>query len=679
MRYLFRLMMVGVLTALLLALVAVSRGEPIEGISHRGGLSVSVWVGVEPYVADIAVSSEIFPNIYYDFIHFSLDRQVYVYLLDLRPDGEVWLLLSRRLDPGKYNFPSGFLEQFTIPGPVGSHTIQLIATFAPLDLGAEGGRIGTDPTVVLNGLELLIEQKGLGESGWAADRARFDALPSFPFPPTPQGYLAIWVVEKVNDQEIPIPGAEVNINDKGWEWVDQGKRKLRPVGEYILCTRALGFAPDPQCSCWVQVQEKDRPLGPKVFLETCTPRITNKGQTVWVTFILERDDPKVAEFRWGPSRDKLGRSYGPCVGEPVIFDASESRPQEEIVEYEWDFDDLRLPSQKTPTQEITWAFGQAGIHEVKLTVHFRQGAKREVTHQIHVFAQGERYPPCHRSPMIIGHAEAGEDGLKWMKVWNGYASILQELTLPEGIKVGDTVEFKFSYQFKEVPGQGILKGVIEAFSFVSLIVGEAVPLTCYTLLPGKLPDPEAEARGQWKTLTCGSVALTDITKPIQVLIVTNVVDKTGASEIPVHVSYKDIQLVSTNPPPDSPVPALCRQTREEGLKLDKSPAFYYRHPQNPAYRETIVVRFHNKCDFSITLKKWIIRDQESGEPVFEQPNLLTVHPGSFVEWSWEQSDTRPEARGGFAPLCHFYWVELQTENGSPAPLPFVLVPLYGSC
>lgn len=92
------------------------------------------------------------------------------------------------------------------------------------------------------------------------------------------------------------------------------------------------------------------------------------------------NEPPTASFTFDPAE--------PTVGEPVVFDASDSHdPDGEIVEYRWDFDDGRIV-QVTENPQVTRTFREPGRHAVTLEVVDDNGATDRFTVEVIVRRRG---------------------------------------------------------------------------------------------------------------------------------------------------------------------------------------------------------------------------------------------------------------------------------------------------
>jgi len=89
---------------------------------------------------------------------------------------------------------------------------------------------------------------------------------------------------------------------------------------------------------------------------------TNEGNNeIIVDFYVAESKDMVARFNWRPEQ--------PEINELITFDASESySPNDEIIEYEWDWDDDGLfdESHSYPTAEHSWS--KSGIYNITLNV-----------------------------------------------------------------------------------------------------------------------------------------------------------------------------------------------------------------------------------------------------------------------------------------------------------------------
>lgn len=679
-------LVLGVVFALVLLLAPAGTGEEpsTKGLSHEGGFSITIWTGTGPFVANQRISTDQHRATFNDFLHFSLPHDANVYLLDIHPDGQVWLLLDRSLQgrDSNYHFPSDFLDEFWLPASGGTHTFQLFATRTPLNLGQEGTRIANRPRLALDSIRLLIQREGLGESGWAADWVHMKILRISPFSASPNGYLVFRVVEPTDGEEVPVSGAEINVNDSFWEPVYQGKPMLADVGPYSVKARAPEFGPAAEDRCRIRVEDPAG-IGDPRWVAPCVVHL-DEGEKIHVTFVLHAPDPRRPDFHWRSTRvagSALGQSYEPCVGESLLFDASATRPPSDVVRYVWNFDEAGLwnPPHTISTADATvqYAFRQAKSHNVELTVEYRDGSRTE-SKTMTVYAQGERSPACPSTNPVfaVGRARAieHEDGTHQLVVTNGYASITQHIEPPKEIdpERGGTARFAFRYRFAaDLPEKAIREETVQAFSFASVLVdGESVQ-QCDILQMGDIPD--AAAREGFVARDCGLLDIPPKSEETKVIFVSNVVNQRGTENNPLDLVIRDPQLnlpqefgtKKEETSPEEPSPTMCEDAR---LELNKRPPFYM-----PG--ESITIRFRNDCAFPIQLVRWVVRNADSSRPVLIQQNPLKIQPGGFTEWSWHQRDESGQLVGD----CKIFRVELETKNGSPRPRTVVIGSYLKSC
>ena len=157
-----------------------------------GDLKVKVWVDRDPGKTGNA-TYRIGDPIY---VYVSVTREAYVYLFDVKPNGEIDLFLPNpydrrnRLKPGETRrFPQpGARYRFTIDGPPGEELVLAIATKRPLtsrEIGdLERGEVKIRGLRALSrALSIVLDP--LPRNDWASDWARFRVVGEGPPPPPP--------------------------------------------------------------------------------------------------------------------------------------------------------------------------------------------------------------------------------------------------------------------------------------------------------------------------------------------------------------------------------------------------------------------------------------------------------------------------------------------------------------
>ncbi len=324
-------------TMLWLLLVAVLGAVALGQVEPRGiiieppepdGLTVSVWTDKPVYqVGDTAR------------IHFEINRAAYIYIWDIRPDGEVVRIFPNQYDTqnyfqaGTHTVPTpGKTYQFRVDPPLGTEWLQILALTEPFPFQ----QLGEDPD------ELQAQVLGLipEAAEEAFDFTSFEIVGAAP--PAP-GTLR--VVTTPSLARLYVDGVF-----RGWT---TRELQLAP-GTYRILLRKDGYQD-----------------------HTAQVTITaGRTRTMMVDLQPVRvNRPPVARFAYTPSE--------PRPGDWVRFDAAESYDADgSIVRYEWDFDD---DGRVDATGQVAFRrFTSAGRYVVRLRVTDDQGATADTTRTITV-------------------------------------------------------------------------------------------------------------------------------------------------------------------------------------------------------------------------------------------------------------------------------------------------------
>jgi len=617
-------------------------------------LSITVEMGHTLYVQNTTAV---------EFVRFRINQSAFVYLYEVAPNGEVRLLLPNRaarnnfLASGEYAFPEDFQGGFPIGAEgEGRYTIQAIATLLPIELGPGVElfqRLGSNPDQVRQGVELLIAQSGLTATQWAANWTQYRVVKT---QPTAGGTGKV-TLKVVDNKNTPISDALVKIEqidaqgnpvkvELDWRTVDTGLswRLESGVRYRMLAKRPPLYVPDPQTVCKISKGGLETTLAPCEF--ELVP-----NDDLLVTFTLEPASEAV-DFR--VSNPKGSNPY--CVGIRIEFDASASRPGEQILSYQWDFGDGTTKLEKESSTSHIYRHPKK--YQVTLVVTYQGGRTKSTMKTIEVAeATHPRCPPL-RTATVEEKAkfELRPPNTIAFEVRNGYAIVpVPNLSLPPG---SPGIRLSFQYLITAFPTQDVLGAKAFVLSYVSVLFLDAqgntlagAPQTVlYAIEAGKLPTLL-----QPQEIT-SILKVPDGAKGMQVLAVTSVLATAEATEDPVVITYSGFQLAPTSGINPDPCATLASGRVVGGQFLGDQ---FFR------WGEPIAFRFSNTCSQAIALRSeigwWRIIDTLTGRELFRTvPTAVSVPAGQSLVWTWDQRN----AQGQFIEANRIYRVEVETQAGA---------------
>ncbi len=335
-----RKVMCSLLVVAALGVLALGQVEP-RGIiiepPDPEGLTVRVWTDKPVYQVDEFVQ-----------IHFEINKPAYIYIWDIRPDGEVIKIFPNVYDSqnyfraGRHSIPTpGKTYNLRVEPPLGTEWLQILAVTQefPVQL------LGADPD--------RLEAQVLGLIPEPAEHA-FD-FTSFEIvdrrPPAP-GTLRVRTTPSL--VRIYVDGVF-----RGWS---PRELQLAP-GTYDVLLRRDGYE-DHTARLLIQSGRT------RTHTVSLTPLPVNR--------------PPVARFTWTPEQ--------PEPNQWVRFDAGDSYdPDGRIVRYEWDFnDDGRVDASG---EVVFHRFARSGSYRVRLKMTDNDGATDELRRSVQVSLAAPPLPP----------------------------------------------------------------------------------------------------------------------------------------------------------------------------------------------------------------------------------------------------------------------------------------------
>lgn len=326
----------GALLALTLGLFALGQEEAVPlGIviePPAGELTVRIWVDKPAYALGETVR-----------IHFELNRNAYVYIWDIMPNGQVHQIFPNLYEPQNF-FPAGVHTipspgkgyQFTVTPPTGREWLQIMATTVPIPYFQGFGPqepfplLGPDPQSWQEALEAQV----LGIVPEPSQRAFDFTCFQIVYGVAP-GYGTLQVLTTPPLAKLYVDGVF-----RGYT-----PRTLTvTAGSHTVLVRKTGYQ-DYTTTIYIL------PGGTRTLNITLVPVVVNQ--------------PPMAQFTYSPT--------APRAGDWIQFDASSSYdPDGTITNYQWDFqnDGVFDASGKIAFHRYT----MPGTYTVRLVVTDNQGA-----------------------------------------------------------------------------------------------------------------------------------------------------------------------------------------------------------------------------------------------------------------------------------------------------------------
>ncbi|MFO8034993.1 MAG: PKD domain-containing protein [Candidatus Bipolaricaulota bacterium] len=370
-------------------------------------------------------------------IHFEINRSAYIYIWDIRPNGEVARIFPNQYDTenyfqaGEHTIPTPGTYRMTVDPPLGTEWLQILAVTEPFPFQ----QLGEDPE------ELEAQALGLvpEQAEEAFDFTSFEIVDAAP--PTPgtlrvssSPSLARFYVDGVfrgwTPREVQLePGSyRILLRKDGYRdyttqvWITSGRTRtlsveLSRVRENQPPVARFDFDPErPDPEQWIQFDAGDSydPDGPIVRYEWDVGndgRINGTGRVFFHMFttsgprsvrLIVTDDegatgettrtvrvgvvhrPPVARFTYSPA--------DPFVGMNVTFDAGDSyAPDGSITSYRWD---LTGDGNINRTgRVVNWTYTSEGTYPVTLHVRDNQGETAQTTQSVQVRRYVSPLPP----------------------------------------------------------------------------------------------------------------------------------------------------------------------------------------------------------------------------------------------------------------------------------------------
>ncbi len=363
----------------LFGLVALAQGVAPKGIiptpPESQNLQVQIWVDKGAYAVGEPIT-----------IHYSVNKQAYVYIWDIEPDGTAHPLFPNTRPGGDQNYVGP--GKHTVPGdwkvapPLGTEYLQILATTTPIDLFSF---MTSDP-------EEFQQQVQAHVLGIVPAEERSWNFTSFKIVSgTPPAYGTLVIKSTPSFAQVYLDGVYVGYTPRTVH-VTQGYHQLTVhKAGYNDWTRGVFVIAG--------------------FTRTLNVNLTPSAPT---------NQPPTAAFSFSPAN--------PTVGQQVLFDGGASSDADgSIVSYRWDFGDGQT-SGPSGSSAIYHSFAAAGTYTVTLTVTDNDGASDSVTHTVRVGTPNQApvaafsYSPT--SPMVgqwvqfDGSASFDPDGSITAYNWN---------------------------------------------------------------------------------------------------------------------------------------------------------------------------------------------------------------------------------------------------------------------
>lgn len=291
---------------------------------------------------------------FFEFITFTVSEPAYVYLFNISPidsdagdTQQVHLLLPNSenadnfFEAGEYTFE----DPFVVLGPGGEAYIQAIATPFPLDIEAsdveEFAFLGNNPSLYFQGLQFVIQSKGLTTAEYAADWTSYRVSTG--------GVMPLAAGSRCSKMQINVPQAEgLTVSYS----IDSSCVNGEPISKSFM---------GPSSGVIAQVREGERTVTIYVSgfeRETYTQRV-QFGR------IAQLD---ITDLVPAPKFDMRVAPNNPTIWEDVTFSA-DVKTFREISAYIWDFGDGSDPVEG---ERVIHHFTEALEYRVKMTIVFSE-------------------------------------------------------------------------------------------------------------------------------------------------------------------------------------------------------------------------------------------------------------------------------------------------------------------
>ncbi len=363
----------------LFGLITLAQGVAPKGIiptpPESQELQVQIWVDKGAYTVGEPIT-----------IHYSVNKQAYVYIWDIEPDGTAHPLFPNTrpggdknyVGPGKHVVPG----DWKVAPPLGTEYLQILATTTPIDLFSF---MTSDP-------EEFQQQVQAHVLGIVPAEERSWNFTSFKIVSgTPPAYGTLVVKSTPSFAQVYLDGVYVGYTPRTVH-VAQGYHQLT--------VHKAGY--------------NDWSRGVFViagFTRTITVNLTPSAPA---------NQPPTAAFSFSPAH--------PTVGQQILFDGGASSDADgSIVSYQWNFGDGQT-SGPSGSSAVYHSFAAAGTYTVTLTVVDNDGASDSVTHTVQVGTPNQppiaafSYSPA--NPMVgqwvqfDGSASFDPDGTITAYTWN---------------------------------------------------------------------------------------------------------------------------------------------------------------------------------------------------------------------------------------------------------------------
>ena len=500
MRRFTRLLLLAVLTA------AAGTLSPLPGHGQDGGAGPPPGVIDKPAAeADVVISIRPTQPLSFagepvsDFLRFTVNQRAAIYLLEIDPSGTVSLLFPNRLarqnvvEAKEYVFPQDFMGQpFQLQGSEGTRFIQAIAvpflinlSPPPADSSDLFTVLGDDPVQVKENILRLIEAHGISRGAWAADWATYELLTFIPFAAdTGFTLIRLQVVRREGDGTVPVETLfkpQVSIgpsnvrDDPPWtrtiRFPEEGEEiTVLKNNEYVDFEASARFhLPNPTERCTLEIgtairetREPCRIEGDELAVDEMT-----------LIFELEAQGDPQAVFDYAPR--------APEMGQAIAFDASFSRPRNQISSYEWDFGDGTQQSTEEPLS--AHSYSTPGVYTARLTIALKGGTRSSFERTLQVtLPLPSPCPPPQRLCLELATGNFDlvsplEEDRIAIRGSNGAATV--EYTRDTDFQAGPAT-LRFDYAFQAFPSpEAITAGQVFVQSFVRVMFldEDGVPIT----------------------------------------------------------------------------------------------------------------------------------------------------------------------------------------------------------
>ncbi len=325
------LVMVGLIG--LISLIGLGQGVAPKGIiptpPESQALQVKIWVDKGAYAVGEPIT-----------IHYSVNKQAYVYIWDIEPDGTAHPLFpntqnsNNLASPGKHVVPGNW----KIAPPLGREYLQILATTTPIDLFAF---MTSDP----DAFRKQVQAHVLGivpETDRTWDFTSFEIVSG-----TPPAYGTLVVNSTPSLAQVYVDGVYVGYTPRTVH-VAQGYHQV--------LVRKTGY------NDWTS----------GLFVIAGYTRTIN----VTLTPSAPTNQPPVAAFSYLPTN--------PTVGQQILFQGASSYDSDgTVISYYWNFGDGQT-SGPSGASSVYHQYSAAGTYTVTLTVTDNGGLTNSVSHTVQV-------------------------------------------------------------------------------------------------------------------------------------------------------------------------------------------------------------------------------------------------------------------------------------------------------